>query len=174
MRVKALVLLCLSVLLSVFYFSEKISNKIYEEKSDHIFSWWLDSINIYLSTGELLLMSYETNRPLKNQIDEKLVYKHKYVPLEEVWPGDDQGYPLILSIFGRFLGMKEASDIFSIQFNYLVHVLLGLLSTLLLFFAFRSMLISVAFFYLYLYGIHIYEGYLDHHWLIGDDIYIYI
>ena len=62
---------------------------------------WLDSINLYLHTGKIL-MSPENMR------------------LEDLCVGEDQGYPLILSLIGKFMGMSRMAFDTFIKFNYLL------------------------------------------------------
>jgi len=115
---------------------------------------WLDSVNFYLETGKILM------NPGNHRLEESSV-------------GEDQGYPLILSILGRLWGLQEMSFGGFIKFNYLLLISLGIVSSVLLFLSFKSLIIATAFYYLYL-KIGIYGGHIDHHWILGAFIPFYL
>lgn len=141
---------------------------------------WLDSINLYLREGKILMFPKNTIiqdvREVRPKEDE---YKYPFIVLgsdqrlEDVWAYDDQGYPFIISVFGRLWGLGEATPATFIKFNYLLLVIIGILSSVLLFLSFKSLLISITFFYFFL-RIHIYDGYIDHHWMIGAMMIFYL
>src|SRR3989344_2690556 len=115
---------------------------------------WLDSVNLYLKTGKILMLP-ENNR------------------LEDLSTGEDQGYPFILSVIGRTLGMQEMSFGAFIKFNYLLLMTLGIATSVLLFLCFNSLLVSLFFYYSYL-RIGVYSGGIDHHWMLGAYIPFYV
>lgn len=114
---------------------------------------WLDSVNTYLESGKILM------------IDDKR--------LEDVNTGEDQGYPLILSMIGSSFHQKQMTLKTFVLFNYAFFLFFGLISSLLLYFTFRSILISSLFYFIYLTS-GIYTGGLDHHWTLGALIPFYI
>src|SRR3990167_710000 len=115
---------------------------------------WLDSVNLYLKTGKILMLP-ENNR------------------LEDLSTGEDQGYPFIMSVVGRTLGMQEMIFGAFIKFNYLLVITLGVVTSVLLFLSFNSLLISLFFYYLYL-RTGVYFGGIDHQWMLGAYMPFYI
>lgn len=115
---------------------------------------WLDSVNLYLKTGKILMLP-ESNR------------------LEDLSTGEDQGYPFIMSVIGRTLGMQEMTFGAFIKFNYLLVIALGVATSVLLFLSFESLFISLSFYFLYL-KIGIYSGGIDHHWMLGAYVPFYL
>lgn len=115
---------------------------------------WLESVNLYLKTGKILMLQ-EDNR------------------LEDLSTGEDQGYPFLLSLTGKSLGMQEMNFGTFIRFNYLLMVALGLAASFILFLTFNSLLISILFYFFYL-RLGIYDGGIDHHWMIGAYMTFYI
>ena len=67
---------------------------------------WLESINVYLATGKILMATHEVDN---RYIDLNLLYtdsnqgnaRQILIPLEEIGAGEDQGYPFILSLIGK-------------------------------------------------------------------------
>ena len=132
---------------------------------------WLDSINLYLSEGKILMFPRNTIIQDVREVRPKsegypFIVHTGDQRLEDVWPNDDQGYPFVLSVFLRLWGLNEVTPATFIKFNYLILVTVGIVSSSFLFLSFKSLLISTVFFYLYL-RVHVYDGYVDHHWMIG-------
>lgn len=139
---------------------------------------WLDSVNLYLREGKILMFPRNTIIQDVREVRSKeegypFIVHLKDQRLEDVWPNDDQGYPFLISVFGGLLGLNEVGPATFIKFNYLALVIIGLVSAALLFMGFKSLLIAMTFYYLYL-RIHIYDGYIDHHWLIGAMVIFYL
>ncbi|MEK7580865.1 MAG: hypothetical protein AAB512_01155 [Patescibacteria group bacterium] len=110
-------------------------------------------MNLYLDSGKILML--QNNR------------------LEDLSTGEDQGYPFILSVIGKTLGMQEMTFGAFIKFNYLLLITLGVATSVLLFLCFNSLLISLFFYYSYL-RIGFYNGGIDHHWMLGAYIPFYV
>lgn len=154
----SLIFLFITLLVMSLQFLNTRSIKSHSPEQNAYLTWrfqWLDSVNLYLKTGKILMLP-ENNR------------------LEDLAVGEDQGYPFILSILGRSLGMKEMTFSAFVKFNYLLVIALGVATSVLFFLAFKSLLVSNAFYYLYLRIAGIYGGGVDHHWMLGVYIPFYL
>ncbi len=136
-----------------FFFTRPIKSQWSTQEAYIMRFQWLDSVNLYLKSGKILML--QNNR------------------LEDLSTGEDQGYPFILSVIGRTLGMQEMTFGAFIKFNYLLLITLGVATSVLLFLCFNSLLISLFFYYSYL-RIGVYFGGIDHHWMLGAYIPFYV
>lgn len=116
--------------------------------------YWVDSVNFYLKSGKILM--YPPNKRL-----------------EDVALGEDQGYPLILSYVSKIAGLKKISFATFIKFNYIIYILLGIISSVLIFFIFRSIFLTLTYYYLYL-NSFFYNGGVDHQIMIAVYIPFYL
>ncbi|MBI2327821.1 hypothetical protein HYU92_05890 [Candidatus Curtissbacteria bacterium] len=135
---------------------------------------WVESVNLYLKTGKILM--FPKDRPFADVFslqEGRMIVFNKDQRLEDVWPDDDQGYPFTISLLAKVFQLKEVSAVTFIKFNYLILMTFGVLAGAALFLAFRSLLIAILFYFLYL-NIHIYDGIFDHHWLLGAYLPFYL
>lgn len=140
---------------------------------------WLDSVNSFLLTGKLLMAPEKGDRVDPDNADMTLVYFDKktnntLVPLEEVAGGDDQGYPFIMSLITGIMNLDVITYGAFIKFNYLYLVIMGILASILIYLTFKSVLVAVSFYSLYLFGLGLYGGIVDHHWMLGANVIFYL
>lgn len=145
-----LLLLILTGMSLQFIYSKSIKLQWQSNEAYLMRFQWLDSANLYLKTGKILML------PQNNR-------------LEDLSTGEDQGYPFLMSILGKGLGIREMNFGFFIQFNYLLLITLGIMCSLLVFVVFKSIFLTSLFYFLYL-ELGIYNGGIDHHWIIGSYI----
>lgn len=165
-----LAIILLAILAFSFYFlgSRKV---ILDDTIIPVQNHWLDSVNVFLSTGKIL-MAPDVDRVSAHLADTNLVWQdpvssRKYVPVEEVAGNDDQGYAFILSILNYALQNDQVTYLSFIKFNFLYFVIFGSIVTVLIYLSFRSVFLSIFFLYLYLFVNGIYGGAVDNHWMIG-------
>lgn len=174
-RTPKFVILFFSLLFISYYFL-LTRQMILPDKSVAVQYHWLDSVNTYLKTGKLLIVE-DIDRVDDTNADKNLVYisnNVRYVPLEEVAGGDDQGYAAFLSLVAKVQRLHQITYELFIKFNYFLLIILGVLTSTLLFLSFRSVFLSTVFYIFYLYVVRTYEGYVYHHWLLGAYVPFYV
>ena len=149
--------LILVILTLRFYFSRPVKTiwgrrELYQNRF-----FWLDSVNFYLDTGKILMY------PMYPE----------HIRLEEKAVGEDQGYPFMLSVLGRLLGMKEMTFATFVHFNAFLFIFLGVISSVLIFLSFRNWLIAIVFYYFYL-RMDDFTWRVDHHWVLAAFISFYL
>lgn len=154
-------LLCviLATLSSLYYFTRTI---VVPAEFIAVQNHWLNSVNIFLQTGMLLVDYGDRTDP---QHGEKTFEGYYRVPLEESIGGDDQGYPFLLSIFAKIFQNTSITYEFFIRFNYVALILFGISSSIILYRALKSIVVSSGFYVLYLFTQHFYDGWVYHHWM---------
>ena len=150
------IVLCLFLLLSTYQFLQSRSVRLQWTKQEvYLMRFqWLDSVNLYLQTGKLLMLP-------------------ENIRLEDGSIGEDQGYPLILSTIGKSTGQKEMNFGHFTHFNYALYVVLGATTAVLLFLSFGNLIVPVAFYYFYLKS-NMYNGGVDHHWMMAAFLLFYL
>lgn len=150
------IVLCLFLLLSTYQFLQSRSVRLQWTKQEvYLMRFqWLDSVNLYLQTGKLLMLP-------------------ENIRLEDGSIGEDQGYPLILSTIGKITGQKEMNFGHFTHFNYALYVVLGATTAVLLFLSFKNLIVPVAFYYIYLKS-NMYNGGVDHHWMMAAFLPFYL
>lgn len=150
------IVLSLFLLLSTYQFLQSRSVRLQWTKQEvYLMRFqWLDSVNLYLQTGKLLMLP-------------------ENIRLEDGSIGEDQGYPFILSTIGKFTGQKEMTFGHFTHFNYALYVVLGATTAVLLFLSFGNLIVPVAFYYIYLKS-NMYNGGVDHHWMMAAFLPFYL
>lgn len=148
-------LLAVLFIVTVNYLVSRPIKLHWSEKEAYLMRFqWLESVNLYLKTGKILMLP-------------------PGIRLEDGSPGEDQGYPFILSMLGKLSGIPTMDFGHFIRFNYLLLVVLGLLTSISLYLSFQSQVLSAAFYIFYL-RTDIYSGGIDHHWMLGAYVPFYL
>lgn len=154
-KIPLIVLFTGLLILSIVYFSSRQIKIHWRSEEAYLMRFqWLDSVNFYLKTGKILM----------------------YPPhqrLEDIALAEDQGYPFILSLVGKLLGIREMNFGTFIRFNYLLVVILGTFTSLLIFLSFNSLFLALSFYFFYLKA-GLYNGGIDHQWMLGVYIPFYL
>lgn len=175
--IKIVFALLFFILVSYYYFVTSPKHLPADNTPIAGMSFWLASVNIYLETGKIL-MAPEAWRHFDN-IDRTLIHFSSkgsiqtLIPLEEALGSDDQGYPFILSILGKIFGISGMTYDWFVKFNYFYLIFLGFLASIFLFLSFGSFFICMVFYSLYLFIVHIYDGWVDYHWMMGALVIFY-